>query len=341
MSKKTNIKIGLVARADNSGLGTLSYDLYRHLPIHKVLIASSQYPQYFERFDEAHRIISARGIPSKEECLEFIEDLDVLFCVETPYNWNIIEYARKKGVKTVLMVMYEWTPLKENMPAEFDLYLCPTKVDYDTLWGNKKLIPMPVDRDKTVFNKRTTAKTFIFNNGHGGVGGRNSLQEYLQAIQFVKSDVKFIVRSQVPFEMPYKDTRIKVQLGEVSHDELWSKGDIYVHAHKFDGLSLPLQEALAAGFPIMAVNREPYNEILPKELLFEPGATGRIRMTFRHVEAVTIAPDVMAEKIDEIAKMSDEEITKFSEKSNELADEFSWETLQPKYVEILEELVRG
>lgn len=340
--KNKNIRIGLVARADNSGLGVLSYDFYKHLPIHKTLVVTSQFEQMFERYDtRKDACICERGIPSNEEISEFLDDLDVVICIETPYNWNILKQAQEKGVKTALVVMYEWTPNEYDIPLNFDLYICPTQLDYDTLWGNKILLPSPTDRKRAPFKKRTTAKTFIFNNGHGGVGGRNSINEFLMATQFVESDVKFIVRSQVPFEMPYNDTRIETKLGELPPGELWGKGDVYIHAHKFDGLSLPLQEALSAGYPVIAVDREPYNAILPQQLLFEAGGTGKVKLQYRKVDAVAINPKILGEKIDEVARMRDEEIEKLSERSNELAEDFSWEKLAPRYMEELTKLVNG
>jgi|TARA_R100001530_G_scaffold127734_1_gene97060 glycosyltransferase involved in cell wall biosynthesis len=338
---KTDLRIGAVLRADNSGLGTLSYDFYKHLPFSKIMIAGSTYEQFYDRYDGApNGFIAARGIPTRDECLEFVKDLDMLVCFETPYNWNLIKYAREQGVKTALVVMYEWTPMKDSMPEEFDLYLCPTQLDYDTLWGNKVLIPVPVDREKTKFIKRTGGTEFLFNNGHGGTGGRNSINEFLQALPFVESDVTFHIRSQVPFEMDFKDKRVKITMGEVPHEALWAIGDVYIHLHKFDGLSLPLQEALSAGLPILAIDREPYNTILPKEMMIPPSATGMSQLPLRDIQTCTVAPKIIAQKIDEIAKMGSKKIEELSEKSNELAEEFSWEKLAPKYMEEFENLCK-
>jgi hypothetical protein len=339
MSKK--LKVGLVARADNSGLGILSWDLSKNLDFDKIMVVSAEYPTDCERYDEEKTTICDRGIPSLYEIKTFLEGLDVVLTLETPYNWNFYKIAREMGVKTALMVMYEWTPPQKKMPSEPDMYLCPTQLDYDTLWGNKHLVPVPVNRREVEFKERTEAKTFVFNNGHGGYGGRNSLQEFLYAIQMVKADVKFIIRTQVQMDESIRDSRIEIQIGEVDYDKLWKEGDIYIHAHKFDGLSLPLQEALSAGYPVIAVDREPYNTILPKEMLFKPDAEYEVQLPFRSIKAVTINPRTLADKIEEFAGMSDEKIKELSNKSDELAKEMSWSKLKPVYEQTFQELYEG
>jgi len=339
MSKK--LKVGLLARADNSGLGILSWDLNKNLDFEKVMIVTNEYPIDLERYDEKKTTICDRGIPSLQEIKAFLDGLDVVITLETPYNWNFYKIARDMGVKTALMVMYEWTPDQKRMPSEPDMYLCPTQLDYDTLWGNKHLVPVPVNRKDVPFKERTEAKTFIFNNGHGGYGGRNSLNEFLQAIQMVKADVKFIIRTQVPMDESIRDSRIEIQIGEVDYDKLWSEGDIYVHAHKFDGLSLPLQEALSAGYPVIAVDREPYNNILPEEMLFDYDAKYSVQLPLRTIKAVTINPRTLADKIEEFAAMPNNKIKELSNKSDALAKEMSWSKLKPQYEQIFQQLYDG
>jgi len=328
-----DLKIGLVARCDNSGLGTLSQDFYKHLPISKTLVVQTNYENYPERFKGG--IVCERGIPSLEEIEEFLEGLNLVLTFETPYNYNLLTKAKEKGVKTIIIPNYEWAEPEDKMIAKPDLFLCPSKLDYDEMPEPKKYLPIPIDREKFPFKLRTKAETFVFNNGHGGFGGRNSLAEFLQAIPLIKSDVKFIIRSQVFFQS-VNDTRVKIEMGEIEHKKLWEEGDVFVFPHKFDGLSLPIQEALSAGYPIISTNIYPHNTYLPKELLFEPETMAEIKV-YRKIEAAIISPVKLANKIEEWANKN---ITEFSKKSNELAEKWSWKNLLPEYLKVFKELIK-
>jgi glycosyltransferase involved in cell wall biosynthesis len=82
-------------------------------------------------------------------------------------------------------------------------------------------------------------------------------------------------QSQSSIFLPQRDTRVSVQMKEDDYENLWKEGDIYLHLHRWDGLSLPINEAMAAGMPIIAPNFYPHNEFLPKRLLFPIEATVR------------------------------------------------------------------
>lgn len=335
--------MALVARCDDSGLGVLSLDIFRNFVFDKVLVVSSQYPgdpDRYNGFEGTESRVCGMGVPSVEDIDWVTDDVDIVLTIETPYNWNVYRKAREKGVKTALMVMYEWLYPAGEVQTHPDLYLCPTKVDFDnTPFGNKKLLQVPVNRNLIKYKTRKEAKTFIFNNGHGGFGGRNSMHEFLNAIPLVKSDVKFKVRTQVPVQST-NDSRLDIEHGEVAYEDLWKEGDIYVHLHKFDGLSLPLNEALAAGFPVMALDIEPHNEYLPKDFLITPEVRGTMK-TSRIIDIALVSPVAIAKKIDEIAAMPSEKIEEYSKLADKLAGDISWEALKPKYLEVLNELGHG
>jgi glycosyltransferase involved in cell wall biosynthesis len=332
------IRFGLVGKVDNSGLGTLAQDFYKHLKPQKTLVIYGGYENHPERFPEG--IICEMGMPTLEQIDTFLKDLDVIICFETPYNWTLISEAKKRGIKSVIIPNYEWTT--NNPPVEPDLWLCPSKLDYNILKAegrNCEYLPIPIDRTKIPFRLRTKAQTFVFNNGHGGSIGRNSAREMIEAISRVKSDVKFIVRSQVPIDNMLQDGKTRFIFGEVKKDDLFNDGDVMIFPHKFDGLSLPIQEALAAGMPVITTNFFPHNDYLPKELLFEPDDIGKAKLCedCREIDLHFIYPKLIAQKIDEIANT---DITKYSMEANKIAEEMSWDKLLIKYQELLEKICR-
>ena len=334
---KNNLRIGLIARADNSGLGKLSEDFYNNLPIAKTLaLKHPHYHNYPEKFPKAR--FAKMGNPTLEEIDWLLEDIDLVLTFETAYNWNLFSRAKEKGVKTVLVPMYEFT--RVELPEEPDLYLCPSLIEYDiySKVGNAKYLPIPIDRTKIPYQERKKADVFLFNNGHGGALGRNGLQELLEAISLVKSDVKFLIRSQVLFQT-VRDSRVQIEFGEIPFEKLYSEGDVFIFPHKFDGLSLPIQEAMAAGLPIISTNFYPHNTYLPKELLFEPETfrKGKMDEPYRTIDIAILSPIKIAQKIDEIAH---KDISRYSKLSNKQAEKWSWLNLKPQYIQLFSELIQ-
>lgn len=334
------IRLGLVARCDDSGLGTLSQDFFNYLNPDKVLTVYGRYNNHPERFPNA--IICNQGMPTLEHIEQFLSDIDIFITFETPYNWNLIKKAKEKGVKSIIIPNYEWTT--QNPPVEPDLWLCPSKLDYKIFQAegrNCQYIPIPVDRTKIPFRLRTKALNFVFNNGHGGSIGRNSAREMIEAIWRIPpqnptgdGDAKFIVRSQVQLDAMLRMPHIDFRFGETPKEELFKEGDVFIFPHKFDGLSLPIQEAMAAGMPVITTDFFPFNEMLPKELLipYDDVAKAKLDEDTREIDIHLLYPKDIAETIK---KFIGKDITELSKKMNELAETFSWATLQDEYIQLL------
>ena len=328
------LRCGLVARSDVGGLGRLSYDFWKNIyEINKELIVLSGRMDNPMKYPKG--VICSMGRPTLEEIDEFLKDINMVLIMETPYNWNVVSEAKKRGIKVVIIPNYEWS---EPTPmVQPDLYLCPSKLDYDLFKKPKKYLPIPVNRDDFPFKLRTKAETFVFNNGGGGTGGRNGFEELRQAIPLVKSDVNFIVRSQLIVE-PIEDNRVKFELANKKPEELYAEGDVFLFPHKFDGLSLPIQEALSSGMPVISTNFYPHNTYMPKEWFFEPKKWqfGKVCPECRVIEMAELDPKKIAEKIDEWAH---KDITKDSEKANEIAESISWKSLHDEYIKVFKELL--
>jgi len=335
-SNKKSPKIGLIARSDNSGLGVFTQEFYKNLPIEKVLVVlHGEYQNYPEKFDENKRIVCQRGTPGLEEIEEFLDGIDVVLTFETPYNWNIFTRAREKGVKTALFVDYEW--LSETLPANPDLYLCGSEVNYygipEIPEEKKALIPCPIN-DSFQFQKRKKAETFVFNNGHGGFRDRNSWKELFEAISLVKEPVNFLIRSQKYFPYIPNDSRIEIQYGDIPHDDLYKEGDVLIHPHKFGALSMPVQEGIASGMPVITTDLPPYHKLVPESWLIKPEARTQIFIR-RQIEAVIHSPTNIAKKISEFAN---KDISQDSEKTKEIAQRWRWKNVRGEYLKALTDL---
>lgn len=328
------MRIGLVCRCDLGGLGHLSYDFWKHIyEISKELIILSGKNDNPFLFPKG--VICSIGRPTLEEIDEFLTDIDIVLAFETPYNWNVFSKAKERGIKVVLVPNYEWSEPKS--PVTPDLYLCPSKLDYDYMPEPKKHLPIPVNRDEFPFQQRTKAHTFLFNNGGGGTGGRNGYEELMEAIPLVKSNVEFLINTQIQVK-PIKDNRVKFQWINIKHEDLYKKGDVFLFPHKYDGLSLPIQEALSAGMPVLSTNIYPHNDYMPKEWFFEPEKffMGKVCPECRPIDIAVLDPKLIAAKIDEWA---DKDITEDSKKADEIADKISWKSLHDEYIKVFKNLL--
>ena len=95
--------MAFIARADNSGLGTLSREFARHLKPEKVLIVQNGvYEIYPERYSEfSTKVVSARGTITKEDKDWLLDGVDVLFSLETFYDWGIIKDFKNNLIREV------------------------------------------------------------------------------------------------------------------------------------------------------------------------------------------------------------------------------------------------
>lgn len=251
-----------------------------------------------------------------------LEQCDTLIFFETPFNWKIIPKARGLGIKTILIPMYECT--RYPLPYQPDEIWCPSPLDYRFYTGRGeecKQIQIPVD---VPWKLRSKAVTFIHNAGNGGLGGRNGTKELIEAFSLVKSEARLIIRSQIPIQCD--NPKIEVRVG--TFDDIWSEGDVFIFPEKFNGLSLPLQEAFASGMLVMAGARFPMTEWLPKEPLIPVAGyhTERISVEF---DCAEYDPKVIAEKID---IWYSKDIRNFSLRGKEFNTKNSWKALKETFI---------
>lgn len=318
----------MICRFDNSGLGTLSWEFARHLKPHKVLLVENHvhatFPERYADFDTCRAV---REIPD-----DFLDDIDVLLTFETFYDWGVIKRCRERGIKTVLYTMYEMTP--DPIPLHPDLYLCPSTLDFDVMPDPKVYLPVPVATDRLRWRERTTAKTFVHTASHGGVSGRKGTQLLLDAMEDVESDIDIHIYSWKPFTCA--DPRVKIKVVNFkNYWQAWREGDVLIYPQDYNGICLPVVEAMASGLAVISTDIYPFNEFLPKELLFGHDGLYKTRAApqLLETEAAKMNPKKIANKIDEYANRP---IQEFSNYGRTWANKNNWDTLLPRYQAVLE-----
>jgi glycosyltransferase involved in cell wall biosynthesis len=172
---------------------------------------------------------------------------------------------------------------------------------------------------------------FVHNAGNGGLGGRNGTRELIEAMKHVISPIKLIIRSQVLIQ-DVDDPRIEIRVG--TFEDIWSEGDVFIFPEKFNGLSLPLQEAFASGMLVIAGDRFPINDWLPKEPLIPVDSYVKERIAVEF-DSARYTPSAIAAQID---RFYDKNISNYSELGRKFANKYSWKNLRAKYETVLSPL---
>lgn len=309
-------KIGSIVFATDQGLGYLAKSFYDHGIINQVYIQP-----HGSRTNHWDWYPRESVVPTPELLLE---SCDTLLFFEEVWHWKLIPQAREKGVRTVLMPMYECT--RNPLPYQPDAIINPSLLDQD-YFPQGTFIPVPVD---VPWRLRERARIFVHNAGNGGLGGRNGTKEVIEAMALVKSPIRLIIRSQVPLHWVTDfDSRIEVRIGQF--DDIWSEGDVFLFPEKFNGLSLPMQEAFAAGMLVMGGDRHPINTWLPHEPLIPIEDYLNVTIS-RPIKSALYTPAAIAAKIDEYY---DTDISKFSLLGKEYAENNSWKKLKETYQTVL------
>lgn len=331
------MRVGTICFATDQGLGILAKDFYDNgIVTDAIVLAHGKREDHQEWYPKSPFITNLHSGQFKAAVENMVDEVDVMLFFETPFDWDVIDRCRSMGIKTVLMPMYECMP--KDLPAQPDLFLNPSLLDQQ-YYPSGKFLPIPVDR---LWIRRDRARVFVHNAGHGGLKGRNGTQELINAIPLVKSrEIEFIIRCQDRnniFTELQDDTRVFIKTGTQPYETLYDEGDVFLFPEKFNGLSLPLQEAYASGMLVMATDRHPMNKWLPNApLIPNRGFTiSNVSPRCNAFQEAIVTPEDIAATID---KWAGKFIGDFSLAGKEWASCHSWEVLKPQYLKVLEELL--
>lgn len=358
------MRLGLIARADNSGLGMQTWEFYRHMEPAKTMVVDiskmNGNKQFPERYPE--RATFVRGIPTPNDIDEFLADLDCVFVAEAPYNFYLYSRARELGVKTAVQYNYEffdwfsypWYPMPDMLVAPSRWHYPEIQEFCDKNGLKHVYLHCPVDRERLPFKQKTQAKTFVHLAGKSAAYDRNGTETVIQAAKLLKTGAKILIKFQGEQGLAHQATksiddyyreaygidpdRLEITVSEA--DDYWQnydQGDVMLLPRRYGGNCLPLNEALSTGMPVIMSNVSPNAPFLPPAWLVLAEVVGQF--TPRTViDIYGCNPQLLADKIDEFANLTAEQIANNTNVANIIADQISWETMKPKYIEALEGL---
>jgi hypothetical protein len=343
------MRIGIIARSDNTGLGNQTRELVNMLNPNKILLIDStpfnknkQHPAWYQGYNVYS---TKRGMPTTKEVMWLLKDVDVIISCETFYHLDLVNLARAQGTKTILQYNYELfgnlTNLDWSLP---DVLLSPSLWNIDVVkerFGSKcEVIHLPPPTDKSLFNKAKENNISKDHNRILHIGGkkaakdRNGTESIFEMIKYSKEDYELVIKSQTPFDTNCKDSRIKIEIGNPdSREDMYDGFDAMILPRRYAGLCLPMNEALLSALPVFMTDISPNNAVLPKEWLAESKKIGSFR-TKSMVDIYNVAPDKFANVIDKYIKNNNKKEIK--EKALLIGlENFSVDNLKQKYLDII------
>lgn len=349
------MKLGLIARMDNSGLGIQTWEAYRHLKPHKTMVidfhAYKDMLQYPERYSEGD-VTFVTSVPAPKDIDTFLNDIDILFTCETPYTYVMIDAARSRGIKVLIQPNYEFAGWIKNKALPLpDAFGVPSKWHYDQFPEPKIYLPVPIATDRFKPNTSESARQFLHMVGMPAANDRNGTIDLIEALEFVKSNIvmtftcqrRGYVEELIRGRTLPRNVRIVVKNDNVANYwQVYDGFDVLVMPRRYGGLCLPVNEALGAGMPVIMPDCSPNNLWLPKEWLvsgvvsfkFQPGRLGN------EIEVFKTQSRALAAKIDQFASDPGTYAAEVA-KANKLAADNSWDALKKLYLQTFDTIIKA
>ena len=344
------MRLGIIARSDNTGLGNQTKELVDMLKPTKILLIDStpfnknnQHPEWYKDYD----CIRSTGFPTLQQIKLFLKEVDIVVSCETFYDQNFVRYAKKYGVKTILQYNYELfgNLAVPNLPLP-DILLSPSVWHIDhvkKLFGNQsKVIHLPPPTSPLIFsgakeiNMSKDHNRILHIAGKKAAKDRNGTNTVLEMLKYSNADYELVIRSQSEIETNIKDSRLTIEIGNPDNrEDMYSGFDAMVLPRRYAGLCLPMNEALMSALPVFMTDISPNNAILPQQWLAESKKIDTFR-TKSMVDVYNVSPQKLGNVVDKY--ISNNRKNKIKESALKIGlDNFSVNELKQKYLDIINE----
>lgn len=348
------MKIGLIARGEDRGLGTLTREFARHMPIERTLLIrpdssrDAGLAQHRDWFAEDALRTGWTWDLDPTLMRKFLDGLDVVYSAETFYDWRMCDLARELGVRTVCHLMPEYfkhapgvsNRFPDDLPAP-DVWWNPTSWRAEHLPPDVEVVPVPVALDRFTIHDSCTdgSPRWLHVAGSRAASDRNGTRIVMEALRHLRGEHVVIIRSQGEPFYPNGSAGPNVHIESHHRDladywDLYSDADALVMPRRYGGLCLPAQEAMGAGLALVMPSVEPQVStwpIIPIRAPFE----NRITTSAGSIPICAPDPADLAAQMDHLAAHRDL-LRAEQQRARTAAEAISWERLRPVYLDALE-----
>ncbi|HEY5727613.1 MAG TPA: glycosyltransferase [Acidimicrobiia bacterium] len=332
-------RVGLIARATDSGLGYLSLDFHRHFEPDETLVIVDADPRYQDHLDWFPGAATMPYLRFDQPRLEaWMADLDVVMCYETFYQLETLRAARSTGTRTVLMGMPELTrrDTARGYLGDPDLYVWPTTWLMHELPG--EYLPIPVTpQPECNRGRRSDALSILHVVGQPALADRNGTDIFLTALRMVPAeiDVRICAADISRLDLTKIPDNVHIDLwGNVPNRYLmYNDCDLLVLPRRYGGLSLPVLEAMSCGLAVMMPDCPPQSTDWP--ILSIPCLNDGVqKCPAGWVPRHFTAPGEVAARIEQVA-YDRNLVDKAAEAARSWTRANSWSALAPAYTRAL------
>lgn len=344
-------KLGIVVRADDTGLGNQTHELVKMLNPEKILIIDSStfHNKNVQHYDwyEGRNITVSKGFPDIRVLSKFFDGLSVALSCETFYNKQFVALARKKKIKTILQYNFEFLDYMSNETLMLpDVLLAPSLwrlEEVEEKFSGRcmvKYLPPPTDsqifkRNKEVNSIRTNKLLHI--GGKAAIYDRNGTNSVIDMLKHSSSDYELVIKSQTILKMESEDKRITALVGnEINREDMYSGYDAMILPRRYAGLCLPMNEALMSGLPVFMTDISPNNIILPGRWLSDANFVKDF-MARIGIKLYEADPESMAVVVDKY--FSQDNLSNDKQEAFDIGyNNFSSEKLKNSYLDLINSL---
>lgn len=339
------MRLGLIARAEDRGLGNLTWEFHRHLhPDRTLVVDMGQLARGFQphlgRYPDATVVHFDGAQLPEDEVRSWLDGLDVVYSAETFYDWHVLTWAREAGVATVLHVMPEfYRHVAEDLPHPTATW-APTPWRLDLLPDDTTLVPVPVATDRFPKTLPPIGRPLrvLHVAGHRAAGDRNGTLQLAQALRRVTRPmrVRFLTQDpRLPAMRVSRDVQLEVECGgRRDYWELYDDADVLALPRRYGGLSLPAQEAMAAGLAVVMPDVSP-NDWWPT-IRVPATSRGALNTPGGPVPLYAANPTLLARTLDALAAEPENVVAVARQAGQVWVEANSWDALAPRYIAELE-----
>lgn len=335
------MKVGLIARSEDRGLGNLTWEWAEHMRPDRVLVVEPNHriPQRRERFPGAlfvrwnHRLDSALD---ERIMRRWLAGLDVVYSAETFYDWRICDWARELGVRTVCHAMPEYYAHgRPDPPPAPDVWWTPTRWRLEFLPPATRVVPVPIAVERFALHDSGIVNTdplrWLHVAGARAAGDRNGSEILTRAMLQLREPARVRIRTldgvRIPGRLPSHVEVEIVRTPAAEYWELYGDADVHVLPRRYAGLSLPALESMAAGLALMMPDAEPQRSEWPA-LLVSASMRGRVKAAGGLISTSVVVPSDLASSMDDLARHRSR-LVDAQHRAARFACSQSWAVLEP------------
>lgn len=334
------MRLGVIARGEDRGLGNQTYEACRHLEPDRVLLIDpgpdgrfTQHPERYTPWDTTTLRWGPGFTLDETAARRWLNGLDVVYTAETPYDDRLPRWAKDAGCVVVIHANPEQLSPERAAQLADAAWWAPTPWRLAQLPAGTRVVPMPVAERHTEHEPVEHVR-FLHVAGWPTVGDRNGTELVAEAAQHLTASSDLIIRGQHKQLRRYRHPRLTVESGNVpNYWDLYRNADVLVIPRRFGGLCLPVQEAMQAGLAVVMSDCAP-NDTWPGPRVPAP-ATSHVHTAAGNLPLHSVDPRTLAELLDELAADPDR-VTQLRTEATAWATRNTWAALRERWLAELE-----